>query len=364
MSLRLSHSQYNRFLSCGKSYEHYYINKIKPTRPKASLLFGTAIDRAISTLLEPKDESKTPEQTFDYFWRFQDVNGKQEYLPKLSSLLYSNKDFDKDLLLDEDYQKIQEEYSLDKDRALELLSKRIEVGHDKLSNKEKEPSNFIIWLSMMRKGHVMIKGFREKILPRIKRVITTQECITLENGDGDKIIGYIDLVAEKEGHEGPVILDIKTAASPYDDDAHLFAPQLILYLHASREKYSNTNKAGFIVLGKNIMKNKTKICSSCGHDGTGGRHKTCDNEIGGKRCNSVWLEKINPECFTQVMVGEVPEATEELVMSNIEDMTNAIKAGHFIRNLSNCKNMYGSPCEYIDLCYRGKMDNLKKEEKV
>ena len=214
---------------------------------------------------------------------------------------------------------------------------------------------------MRRKGHTMIDGFITKIKPRIKKVLSTQEYITLENEDGDKIIGYVDLVAELEGEDKPIILDIKTAASPYEDDAHLTSPQLILYVHATREKY-NTDKAGFIVLGKNIMKNKTKICSSCGHDGSGGRHKTCDNTIDGKRCNAAWLEKINPECFTQIMYGDVPSQTENLVMENIDDIAHAIKSGHFTRNLNHCFNAFGGHCEYVPLCYKGKMTDLKKAE--
>lgn len=357
--LRLSHSALSKFQTCGKAYEFHYIQRIRPTKPRTSLLFGSAMDKAIGAALVP--DKKTPHEIFDYFWRFQEVNGKEEYIPKYKDLLYSNKDFDEDLLLEEDYVKIQREYNLNKEQALELAYKRIDVGHDRLTDEEKQRANFIFWHVMRRKGHTMIDAFIKKIMPRIKKIHSTQEYITLENDEGDKVIGYVDLVAELEGVDGPIILDIKTAASPYEEDAHLTSPQLILYVHATREKY-NTNKAGFIVLGKNIIKNRTKICSVCGHDGSGGRAKTCDSVVEKVRCNGAWLEKINPECFTQVMYGDVPQQTEDLVMENIDDISRAIKEKHFTRNLSNCANQFGSRCDYYDLCYKGKMTDLKKME--
>lgn len=363
MGNKLSHSQVSKFQQCGKAYEYWYVKKIRPTKLKASLLFGTALDRAIGTLLDP-EAKKTPEQIFDYFWSFQEVNGKQEYIPSILDVMYSKNDYDKDLVSKEDLQKFEIDL-----KDLEIaIEKRDDVGIDRLDKSNRRIINVISWVSLKKKGHYMIEAFRSKVMPKLKKVHSTQEYIKLENDDGDSVIGYIDLVADVDGYDTPVVLDLKTSAMEYEEDAVLTSPQLSLYVHAVSDKYS-TRKAGFIVLNKHIIKNKTKTCKKCGHFSEG-RAKTCDREsieqVESKkglvdkavRCNGEWDEKINPEVYVQFIVDEIPRQTEDLVLQNIDDINTSIKTGHFTRNLSICNNVYGGPCEYINLCYRGKMDGL------
>jgi hypothetical protein len=357
MANRLSHSQVSKYQQCGKAYQFWYINKIRPTKSRSALLFGSALDRAIGVLLNPSEEqNKTPEQLFEYFWRFQDINGKKTYIPTCTSLVYSKSDFDKDLLSNEDAEKV----GKSREELIALADKRNEFGYDRLSEEEKAIINHAFWFCLQRKGLYMIKAFREKVMPKIRKVHSTQEYIELNNDDGDKVIGYIDIVAEVDGHSEPIVLDLKTSAMEYEEDAVLTSPQLTLYTHAVSEKYK-TRKAGFIVLNKNLMKNRKKICSKCNHDGSGGRHKTCANEIEGKRCGGEWTETISPEVYVQFIIDEIPEQTENLVLENIADINTAIKTGHFTRNLSMCTNTYGGPCDYLFLCYKGKMDNLVKQ---
>ena len=358
MGNRLSHSQVSKYQQCGKAYQFWYIDKIRPTKSRSSLLFGTAIDRAVGVLLNPKEEGgKTPEEIFDYFWRFQDLNGSNTYIPTCSSLVYSKSDFDKDLLTKEAEEKI----GLTRDAILSLVEKRLELGYDGLLEDEKSLVNHAHWWCLRAKGHYMIKAFREKVMPKLTKVHSTQEYIELENGD-DRIIGYIDMVAEVEGHDQPIVLDLKTSAMEYEEDAVLTSPQLTLYMHAVSDKY-NTRKAGYIVLNKNLIKNRKKICSKCSYDGSGGRHKTCANEHEGKRCNGEWTETINPEVYVQFIIDEIPKQTEDLVLENIDDINTAIKTGHFTRNLSICANgVYGGPCDYLKYCYKNSMEGLVKIE--
>ena len=124
----------------------------------------------------------------------------------------------------------------------------------------------------------------------------------------------------------------------------------------NQHKYK-TKKAGFIVLSKNIIKNKTKTCIKCSFDGTGGKHKTCSNEINGKRCNGEWSETFSPEANVQFIIDEIPQQTEDLVLDNIDDINVAIKTNHFTRNLQSCNSNFG-PCDYIGYCYRGSMHGL------
>ena len=351
---RLSHSQVSKYQQCGKAYEFWYLKKIRPTKSRAALLFGTALDRAIGALLKPnEDNNKTPEQMFDYFWRFQEINGVNTYLPDCTSIVYSKSDFDKDLITKEDEEKI----GASMERILAVMAKRVELGHNGITEEERKIANHSMWTCLRYKGHLMIKAFREKVQPKLTKIHSTQEYIELNNGE-DKVIGYIDMVAEVEGYDQPIVLDLKTSAMQYEEDAVLTSPQLTLYVHAVSDKY-NTRKAGFIVLNKNLIKNRKKVCSKCNHDGSGGRHKTCANEVEGKRCNGEWIETVSPEVYVQFIVDEIPTQTEDLVLENIDDISAAIKMGHFTRNLNMCHNTYGCPCDYIKWCYKGSMEDLK-----
>jgi hypothetical protein len=362
MAIRLSHSQVSKYQQCGKAYEFWYIKKIRPTKSKAALLFGTALDRAISHLLKPENPqdadatSRTAEQIFDYYWRFQEINGSNTYLRDCTSIVYAKSDFDKDLITKEDAEKIGESL----ETISQVMANRIEMGHNGITEEERKIANRVMWTCLHHKGHHMISAFRKRVLPKITKVHSTQEYIELTNGE-DKIIGYIDIVAEIEGHSEPIVLDLKTSASQYEEDSVLTSPQLTLYVHAVSDKYK-TKKAGYIVLNKNLIKNRKKICSKCGFDGSGGRHKTCSNEVEGKRCNGDWTETVSPEVFVQVIIDEIPTQTEDLVLENVDDISTAIKTGHFTRNLNMCHNTYGGLCDYINLCYRGSMEELIKKE--
>jgi hypothetical protein len=367
---RLSHSAVGKFISCPKSYEYHYVKKIRPNILKSSLLFGSAIDKAIGELLKPTG-NQTPEELFLQTWWSQEANGKKVQLLECTNLVYAKGDYDRDLITDTDLESLQ----LTRSEIDSAIDRRNEVGFNKLYDLEQSIVNKASWVCLKAKGLYMIKAFREKVLPKLTKVHSTQEYIELENENGDKVIGYLDIVAEVEGYEGPVVLDVKTSAMKYDEeDSVLFSSQLTLYVHAVEEKY-NTRKAGFIVLNKNIIKNKEKTCSKCTFDGTGGRAKTCDNEtmqtVESKkgpveklvRCNGEWIEKLNPEVYVQFIVDEIPSATEQIVIENIDNINTAIKTGNFTRNLSTCQNYFGGPCEYIGLCYKGSMEGLEVQEK-
>lgn len=372
MSNRLSNSACNKFISCPKSYEYHYLRKIRPTIFRSSLLFGSALDKAIGTLLDPKDEFRTPEEVFQDTWTSQELNGKTVQLSDCRNLVYAKSDYDKDLVDQSELDVI----GVTKEEAQNAIDRRDDIGYANLYDEDQIIVNKVSWLSLRRKGLLMLKAFREKVLPKLTKIYSTQEFIELENEDGDTVVGYLDIVADVEGYDTPIVLDVKTSAMKYDEkDSVIFSTQLTLYVHAVCEKY-NTRKAGFIVLNKSIIKNKTKICSKCNYDGSGGRSKTCDKEelvwIENKkgikiekseRCNGKWIETINPEVYVQFIVDEIPEATENIVMENIQNINQAIKTNNFTRNLSNCSNIYGSPCEYIKLCYYDNMDGLEVQVK-
>lgn len=377
MSNKLSHSQVSKYQQCPTSWKYYYLDKIRSKYSRSALCFGTALDKAVGPFLQQtENETRTPTQIFDAYWEYQEINGVNTYLPTLTSFVYAKTDFDKDLLTKEDKKAILDVTGLNDEFALKLVAKRNEVGFDKLDEVEKKNVNYIFWRSLRNKGHYMVEAFRKKVLPRLTKIHSVQELVELENEEGDKIIGYVDFIAEMQGYEGAIILDLKTSAMEYEEDSVITSPQLSLYVHALQEKY-NTRKAGYIVLNKHLIKNKTKICKTCYHDGTGGMAKTCDKEtmqmVANKkgeqveklvRCSGEWDIGVNPEVYVQFIVDDIPTQTEELVLQNIEDINTAIKTQSFTRNLQSCTNTFGGLCDYINLCYRGDMKGLVQKEET
>lgn len=356
MKTKLSFSQTQRYQMCPRSYKYHYIERIRPNVQSGALAFGTAMDVAINDLLTT---NTNPEALFEETFTRQKVNEEMTYVPTAENLVYANSDFDADLLTEDDYNFIAQQAeagvvarSSDYLETFSILrDKKKQRGLEALSKLELKLHNLMNWLCLRRKGFYMIAAYRKKVLPKIERVLAVQEYVCLENAAGDKVIGYVDLIADIKGI-GPVILDNKTSSMEYAEDAVLTSPQLALYKHCLEEKF-NTKKAGFIVMKKALMKNKKKVCKTCGNDGSGSRHKTCNAEIEGKRCGGEWAETIDPDVYIQILIDDIPSMTEEIVMENIDSINEAIKAKQFHRNLHSCTNWYGGNCPYLKMCYKG-----------
>ena len=358
---KISHSAVSKFQTCGHAYKLHYKDKIRPSVTSGALLFGSSLDNALNVLLRGETGAET---MFERSFRFGKINEVNTYVPTSENIVYSNSDMDFDLLNEDDYKELTkyvdkaspegftnhlEAYQLIRDRKKKL-------GWTQLNSIDKRYYNLLNWLSLRRKGLLMIKAYREKVMPRIEKVYSIQEYVTLENSAGDKVTGYVDLVADVKDI-GMCILDNKTSAMEYEEDSVLTSPQLSLYVHILEEKYK-TRRAGYIVLNKSIIKNRKKICSKCGNDGSGGRHKTCNATVEGKRCNGDWNETISPDVFVQFITDEIPPKTEEIVLQNFDTINESIKQEVFPRNLNSCLNTFGSKCPYYDLCYLGKMTGL------
>jgi hypothetical protein len=348
---RLSHSSATKFMTCPTAWRYHYKDRLRSKEQKAALLFGSAIDTALQDMLK---HSRDPVASFSEAWKFAEVNGKKVYLPTCTEIVYSNSDFDKDLLTIDDLNYLG---PTKVEKLFEIIKKKEEVGFHGLEHSEKEILNDANWLCLNRKGLLMIKAVQEKVLPNVEEVLGVQEYVTLENSTGDSIIGYADLVCRWKGLKYPVVFDFKTSSIKYDRDSVLTSPQLTLYVHALEEKFQ-TRLAGFIVLQKRIQKNKTKKCSNCKFDGTGSRAKTCTNELDdgdlGKRsrCGSEWIETLNPEVEVDIIINEIPQATEDLVIENLDYINTAIKTNSFHRNLNSCVMAWGK-CEFYNKCYKG-----------
>ena len=369
MTIRLSHSASSRYQECPKSYQLHYIKNYRPTVQSSALLFGTAIDFASEIYATTKDFHATI-QGFNSKWLTQDLNGISTDLRFLLNFTYSNRDLDVDLLKKEDFEELTNSTGCaDLDTLERIIHDKGIVGYKELPDEHKLVFNYANWLCLKRKGHYMLKEFKKVFDENVEEVLGTQVKIDLEDENGNSVVGFADFVFNWKGQEKPVVFDLKTSGIEYEDDAVVKSPQLGLYVFSLSEKYADTRSAGFLVLNKNISKNKTKKCATCGNNGTGGRHKTCDAVSGkdakGKeiRCNGEWIETMYPVARSQVLINEVSETFVERVVENFNDVNNAIKAEVFPRCFNSCIKYNGTvKCAFYDLCHSGVMDNLEVKD--
>lgn len=363
---RLSHSASSKYQDCSKAYEYHYIKKYRSTTQSAALLFGTAIDKSCEKYALTRSLSEAME-LFESTWEEQELNGTATKLIDCTKIVYSNNDFDSDLLDQSDYNFLAQTYGLEDVQSTidEIYKKKEVIGFDNLTEENKKLLNTANWLCLRHKGQYMVAEFASIFQKNVEEVLGTQVEVSLENDQGDSIIGYVDFVLKMKNEEAPVIIDLKTASRAYDDDSVTTSPQLGLYVYALKNQYQNTNRAGYIVLNKNIKKNKDKVCSKCGYDGSGARHKTCNNEVDGVRCNGAWNEKINPSVSYQIIVDTVPELLQERIVENFNEVNKGIKAQIFPRNFSACKKYNGTViCPFYDICHHNKMTGIVDKSEV
>jgi hypothetical protein len=363
MSNKLSFSAISTYTTCGHKYYLRYKKKYKGKYFHAALAYGSAIDAALNELLLTKDVQKSIE-VFEKTWNFQKVNKNVVALAKYTEMVYAESDFDEELLQKEDVQKLDElllEWNVS-GTYLEiynnLLEEKKKIGWDNLIQAKKEYFNYCNWLSMRRKGHIMIDSYNRKVIPRINKVLAVQKENYLENSNGDRVVQYLDLIVEWE--DGRNLLgDNKTSAKAYDEDSASRSPQLISYFHGAKEEYK-LDAVGFFVLNKQIVKNRVKTCTKCGHSAKT-RATTCDNEIDGVRCKGAWTETINPECNIQIVINNVTSTAEQLVMSTFDEANDGITKGNFYKNLGACKS---GPiiCEFFGLCWHNDMKEIVTNE--
>lgn len=349
--MKISNSATNRYMQCPKSYELHYIRKLRPNWTSSALIFGDSLDKGLNELL--LNTGKDPYEIFLKGWTNALINKKPVYVPTSDRLVYANKDYNPNILTEEDYAEINqrvESGELTSQDITRLIEQKKTKSWDSLSSKEKSYYNFVNWLCMKRKAWFMIESYKKKVMPKITKVHAVQKQIAADNGMGDELTGYIDLIADVEGY-GTVILDNKTSAREYAWDSPSKSPQLALYSHMEGPNY-NTTKVGFIVMLKELNDNKIKTCKSCGHIGKGS-HKTCDNTVNTKRCGGEWVEVTNYEADIQILIQEVSTQFETMTIDNFDEVTNAINNNVFPRNLNSCHNTYGSDCPYLKYCMSG-----------
>lgn len=309
--IKISHTSSQMYLECGRKYDLHYNKKLRSKYTKSPLVFGSAIDQALNELLLTRDVDKA----------------KTLFIAKMTHIVVNGIN-----------------YNLEETPDIVRWSK-----NDVEPVLSEDPR-----LSLIRKGELAIEAYNAKIMPRIKKVIAVQKDVLIENKEGDQLKGALDLVVEWE--DGRILLlDNKTTSVPYKEDSASQSPQLNLYYWAEKSKYK-FDAIGFIVMSKKILLNECKICKSCGHIGSGKRHKFCDNKVEGKRCNGDWEVTYSPECEIDVIINNVDEKVLDKTFENLDAVNEGLTNGIFEPNKKSCFN-YGK-CVYYDLCHKNSMGSI------
>lgn len=381
--IKISYSQCNIFKQCPTFWHNRYRKKYEPIETGASLFFGSAVDDAIMALLDGKKDYMN---VFYTMWE-NSTNMFGKVTPVFDNLnvVYSHADFDKYLMEKKDLQKLSEWLSELKlevgkvkatdengasttrleapDEVFARIAKKKKNPYKKLTKAEKRYFARASWLSLRKKGEILIEAFKEQFYPRITKVHGTQIRAEVKSDDGqDSIGGLLDFVLEIEGNSVPIIFDLKTAASPYKQESIDRTEQLALY-YALKGKEYNTNLVGYVVLCKNIPKEKEAYCKECGNKKTG-RHKTCDFILeDSTRCNGEWKETIKLVPEVQVLVQEKGQSDVDSLYQDYSNILFAMKKDIIFKNVDKCNNFYGNKCPFFDLCWNGDDSNLIKKGK-
>lgn len=371
---RLSFSQISKYNQCPRSYRLHYVDKLRERSATAYLAFGSAMDESLNAILLDFKKNKTVtrdyKSIFDAKWQTIEINKKTYALPCSTLVGYAKSDYISELLDENDLLFLgakSEELGLSEARGLtrdgvKELKEKLEEEKSQRQYRPFDPNrhsilNLMNWLSMRKKAHLMLDAYIKNILPEIEEVIEVQKQIELKSECGSSVIGYIDAVVKFKHRDELSVMDNKTASQPYAEDSVKTSQQLLLYTYALGLKH-----ASFAVMLKNIRMNRKKVCVECKFE-SNSSHKLCNNtDANGKRCNGAWEETIYPEGSTQLIKDEVDEQTQLMVIDNISEINEAINAKVFPKNLSTCKNLYGNPCIYLNLCWKNKSDNLEKVE--
>lgn len=354
----LSYSAVNRYLTCGKSYEHYYVNNIREKNIGSALVFGKAIDNALNDILIDIKNNTIPdyEKHFDKYWDKVIINSVEYNLSDCELINYANYEFIYELLNKQDKKTIREYIRNNlKDVKFKLLDAYYqELNQKQLDNNlelnEKRVYNLFNWYCLKRKAYGMISAYIKEVVPHFNSIDEIQKNIKFTANDGRELIGVIDLIATSKKYGNKVIIDNKTSRRKYQPKQLYESPQLALYLVHEELEY-----AGFAVLVKEPKIIKIGKCNTCKTEGSTLK-KNCP----------ICKEKLEItkkfEFYTQYLTGKLDKYVLNDTMQTITNVKESIDSGIFPRNLDKCKNMYGSICPYYNLCHNNSMENLIKVE--
>jgi hypothetical protein len=329
------------YQDCSYKYKLHYIERLRSIHIGSALFFGSAFDEALNSLLLTKKKVLTEEEkelvkinAFDLFdekFTSMEYNYEQMELKKSDKTQYFASDYDFGVLLEEDGPDICS-YAKTLEMGLEKLSdvkefmdecKEMRKNKKELDSKEFLLYNYICWVSLRRKGHLMIEEYRNQILPQIEEVFEIQSPVSLLD-NGDEFRGFIDFVASFSDEPNvKYVIDNKTSSRKYPDNAVLESDQLAAY-----SEYAQIKDCAYIVVEKGIRKREPRLRS-------------------------------------QILRDKIPQENVDKVFDKISDVFYNIQDEKFEKvfeqegkDKNDCFH-YGRKCPYYDYCRTEDLKGLK-----
>ncbi len=326
--INVSYSALECYQECSEKYRLRYREGLASNKIPSPLFFGTAIDASIELLLLTKKVVLSDSEldlllnenalsVFDKTMREQ--NGQLLEKNPLCEYFYS--DFDINVLKDEDIKYFKKSYPSieDIEEFFSYCKRKIKIDGE-LTNGTKIAFNNLCWLSLYRKGEMMISAYERDILPEIKEVFDIQKAVDLINESGDKLRGKIDFIASfNEEPTTKVVVDNKTSSESYKQDSVSNSTQLAIYCESE-----GIEKAAYAVMEKKMRLKE-------------------------------------PKARTQLIKDIISEEQKQKVFDKVEFQLNNISQGLFFKKDSpkDCV-FYGKRCEFFDLCWSGNKNGLVK----
>lgn len=203
------------------SYYLHYLLRIRPTDTGSALIFGSALDAALNSLLLDLKDGNRPDvekARLEFTRTFKTVDP--------NTIKYSKADVDTS--------------SLPTDFSYE----------------NENPIYPLAWHCLLFKGYILIQEYIEQVLPRIEKVLEVQKTISLKNDMGDEFTGIIDFIAQIDGKIW--IADNKSSSVKYAENSVGESGQLATYFEAMKDEYDLAG-ACFVVIPKSLRKVKKPI---------------------------------------------------------------------------------------------------------
>jgi hypothetical protein len=180
--IRMSYSAAECWKTCGEKYWLKYDQRVRPLEEGASLFFGTCVDNALVFLLEAKKEGKEhlgKEGFKELFLVDKDKGWNCAF--DSSQQRYGKADYDPDVFSEADNSLIAQWEKELKVSTKEVLQAEKQKRYKPFGAKQLLFYNRLCWLSLKRKGLLMLEAFEKEVFPQITKVIAVQPEIVVTN---------------------------------------------------------------------------------------------------------------------------------------------------------------------------------------
>jgi hypothetical protein len=328
MTIKISHSSIECYNQCSEKYRLRYKEKLASEKIPSPLFFGTAIDAALEILLLKKKEDLTDREldlllNEDMFSMFDKAMREQNgsLLERNPNCEYFYSDFEPTILTKEDYVSLTKAYPSITDWGEFFAYCKSHIkNHGDLKPGSRIAFNNLCWLSLYRKGELMLKAYERDIFPEIHKVYAIQKDIELANETGDILRGKIDFIASfNDNPEVRYLVDNKTSSESYKSDSVANSVQLSIYCEA--ESCSNAAYA--------VMEKKMRVK--------------------------------DPRARTQLIKDEISDEQKQKVFDNLEKQLHNIVNEVYEKKQSpkDCV-AFGKRCEFYGICWNGDMSGIGK----